>query len=70
MSSRGAKIIAITNIKDDNFSDYKIELEDYSEVLTPLSVVVPMQLLAYNVAKLNGCDIDKPRNLAKSVTVE
>lgn len=70
VSSRGAKIIAITNIKDDNFSDYKIELEDYGEVLNPLSVVVPMQLLAYNVAKLKKCDIDKPRNLAKSVTVE
>lgn len=70
VSSRGAKIIAITNIKDDNFSDYNIELEDYGEVLNPLSVVVPMQLLAYNVAKLKKCDIDKPRNLAKSVTVE
>lgn len=70
VSSRGAKIIAITNIKDDNFSDYKIELEDYGEILNPLSVIIPMQLLAYNVAKLKNCDIDKPRNLAKSVTVE
>ena len=70
VSSRGAKIIAITSIEDDNFSDYKIALEDHGEVLTPLSVIVPMQLLAYNVAKLKGCDIDKPRNLAKSVTVE
>ena len=70
VSSRGAKVIAITNIKNDDFADYKIELENYSELLTPLSVIVPMQLLAYNVAKLKGCDIDKPRNLAKSVTVE
>lgn len=70
VSSRGAKIIAITNIKDDNFSDYKIELDNYSDILNPLSVIIPMQLLAYNVAKLKGCDIDKPRNLAKSVTVE
>ncbi len=70
VSSRGAKIIAITSIEDDNFSDYKIALEDHGEVLTPLSAIVPMQLLAYNVAKLKGCDIDKPRNLAKSVTVE
>lgn len=70
VSARGAKIIAITNIQDDDFSDYKIELVDYGEVLNPLSVIVPMQLLAYNVAKLKNCDIDKPRNLAKSVTVE
>ena len=70
VSSRGAKIIAITNIKNDDFADYKIELEDYGDILTPLSVIVPMQLLAYNVAKLKGCNIDKPRNLAKSVTVE
>jgi len=70
VSSRGAKIIAITNIEEDNFSDYKIALDLHSEVLTPLSVIVPMQLLAYNVAKLKGCNIDKPRNLAKSVTVE
>lgn len=70
VSARGAKIIAITNTEDDDFSDYKIKLEDYSEVLNPLSVIIPMQLLAYSVAKLRGCDIDKPRNLAKSVTVE
>lgn len=70
VSSRGAKIITITNIKNDNFSDYKIEVEDYDEILTPLSVITVMQLLAYNVALLKGCDIDKPRNLAKSVTVE
>lgn len=70
VSSRGAKIIAITNIKDDNFSDYKIELEDYGEVLNPLAVIIPMQLLAYNTARMKKCDIDKPRNLAKSVTVE
>ena len=39
-------------------------------ILNPLLVIVPMQMLAYNVAKLKNCDIDKPRNLAKSVTVE
>lgn len=70
VSARGAKIVAITNIKDDNFSDYKIEIDDYSEALNPLLAIVPMQLLAYNVAKIKKCDIDKPRNLAKSVTVE
>lgn len=70
VSSRGAKIISITNIKDDNFSDYKIELDDYGEILNTLSIIVPMQLLAYHTAKMKGCNIDKPRNLAKSVTVE
>ena len=70
VSSRGAKIISLTNIEDDNFSDYKIKLESLSDILMPLSVITPMQLLAYNVAKLKGCDIDKPKNLAKSVTVE
>ena len=69
VSSRGAKVIAITNIKED-FYDYSIEIDDYDEILNPLLVIVPMQMLAYNVAKLKGCDIDKPRNLAKSVTVE
>ena len=70
VSARGAKIITITNIKDEDFSDYKIVVDDYNEILNPLLVIVPMQMLAYNVAKLRGCDIDKPRNLAKSVTVE
>ena len=49
---------------------HKILLDDYNEVLNPLMAIIPMQLLAYNIAKLKGCDIDKPRNLAKSVTVE
>ena len=70
VSARGAKIIAITNIKDNNFSDYTIVVDSYNDVLNPLLVIVPMQMLAYNVAKLRGCDIDKPRNLAKSVAVE
>lgn len=70
VSARGAKIITITNIKDNNFADYTILVEDYDEILNPLLVIAPMQMLAYNVAKLRDCDIDKPRNLAKSVTVE
>ena len=70
VESRGANIVTITNIKDDDFSKYKILLDDYNEVLNPLMAIIPMQLLAYNIAKLKGCDIDKPRNLAKSVTVE
>ena len=70
VSARGAKIITITNIKENNFADYSILVEDLDEIINPLLVIVPMQMLAYNVAKLKDCDIDKPRNLAKSVTVE
>lgn len=70
VSSRGAEVIAITNIDKDDFSKYKILLDSYSEFLTPLTAIIPMQLLAYNTALIKGYDIDKPRNLAKSVTVE
>ena len=71
--SRGAKIITIRkesiNI-DKNVSDYDIVVPLTSEYCQNLVLMVACQLLAYNVAKLNKCDIDKPRNLAKSVTVE
>lgn len=70
VSARNAKILTITNIKDETFSDYKIETDDISDILNPLLAIVPMQLIAYNIAKLKKCNIDKPRNLAKSVTVE
>ena len=63
VSARGAKIITITNIKNNNFADYTILVEDYDEILNPLLVIVPMQMLAYNVAKLRDCDIDKPLSL-------
>lgn len=69
VSARGAKIITITNVEDD-FYDEGIVIGDYDEILNPLLCIIPMQMLAYNTAKLKGCDIDKPRNLAKSVTVE
>lgn len=70
VSSRGAEVIAITNIDKDDFSAHKILLDSHSEFLTPLTAIIPMQLLAYNTALIKGYDIDKPRNLAKSVTVE
>lgn len=53
---------------DGNF--YVIKMPDVSEVLEPIVYVVPLQLLAYLTATLKGTDVDKPRNLAKSVTVE
>ena len=47
-----------------------IQIPKVSDLFEPLLAVIPLQLIAYNVAKLKDCDIDKPRNLAKSVTVE
>ena len=51
-------------------ADYTIEIPDTDEPLTPLLSVVPLQLLSYYIALSRGCDVDQPRNLAKSVTVE
>ena len=51
-------------------ADYVVRLDDYEELLMPLQLIVPLQLFAYYMAVLRGCDVDKPRNLAKSVTVE
>ena len=65
--ARGTKVIAITN-DNREFSDYKVLIED--NILIPFITIIPMQLIAYEVAKIKKCDIDKPRNLAKSVTVE
>ena len=76
VKSRGAKVIIITTdkiikkYKDSNFYDYKIVIEDKNNFINPLLVATIVQLLAYKVALLKGLDIDKPRNLAKSVTVE
>ena len=52
------------------FSDKVITIPQVHEILTPILSVIPLQLLAYHIAVLRGCDVDKPRNLAKSVTVE
>ena len=51
-------------------SDFCIEIPETIELLTPLLSSIPLQLLAYHVAVLRGCNVDKPRNLAKSVSVE
>jgi len=75
--ARGGPIIAITSESDDDAfdhivakSDEVILVPDVPEYLQPLVTVVPLQLLAYHIALMRGCDVDKPRNLAKSVTVE
>ena len=73
VSARGGRIIAVATEGDDNidrYSDHVIRVPDLPEPLQPLVTVVPLQLLAYHAAVLRGCNVDKPRNLAKSVTVE
>ena len=73
--ARGAFVIFITN-KDLNIEDYNdfadivLTLPKVNELLQVLVTILPLQLIAYQTAKLRGCDIDKPKNLAKSVTVE
>ncbi len=71
--ARKGKIISIVTKGDKlvkEMSDYCIEIPETLELLTPLISCVPLQLLAYHVAVLRGCNVDKPRNLAKSVSVE
>jgi glutamine---fructose-6-phosphate transaminase (isomerizing) len=71
--ARGADVIAVATEGDQQIGDLADEVlfvPRTPELLSPVAVVVPLQLLAYHVAKLRGCDVDQPRNLAKSVTVE
>jgi len=71
--ARSGKIIAITDMDDtviNKLSDYVIIVPHVSEELSPLINIIPLQLIAYYVAEANGINVDKPRNLAKSVTVE
>ena len=73
VKSRRGKIISIVSEGDEvvkSMSDFCIEIPKTEELLSPLVASIPLQLLAYHVALLRGCDVDKPRNLAKSVTVE
>ena len=71
--ARGGKVILITNEVNKIVSEnvrFTLEIPKTNEHLTPFLMTIPLQLLAYHVASLKNCDIDKPRNLAKSVTVE
>ena len=71
--ARGAEVIAIATEGDTQIgaiADHVLEVPATPELLSPVVVTVPLQLFAYHVAKLRGCDVDQPRNLAKSVTVE
>ena len=71
--ARGGEIIAIASEGDksiENSADHVIKIPDCSELLSPLLTIIPLQLLSYYIAVRRGCDVDQPRNLAKSVTVE
>ena len=73
VKARGANVVLIVcegfDVKDDYY-DYKIEIPKINRMLQSIITVVPLQMLAYEIAKIRGCAIDQPRNLAKSVTVE
>ena len=73
IKARKGRVIAIVTEGDElvsRIADYVIEVPETEECLTPLLTVIPLQLLAYHIAVVKGCDVDQPRNLAKSVTVE
>jgi glucosamine--fructose-6-phosphate aminotransferase (isomerizing) len=73
VKARGGRIIAITSAGNGDLqglADYQLRVPACRELLSPVLTVIPLQLLAYHIAVLRGCDVDRPRNLAKSVTVE
>uniref|UniRef100_UPI00404B5B46 glutamine--fructose-6-phosphate transaminase (isomerizing) n=1 Tax=Daejeonella sp. TaxID=2805397 RepID=UPI00404B5B46 len=73
VKARKGKVIAIVTEGDTtvkNMADYVIEIPDADEIFLPLLATIPLQLLSYHIAVMRGCNIDQPRNLAKSVTVE
>lgn len=73
IKARKGRVIAVVSEGDvqvRKIADYVIEVPATEECLTPLLTVIPLQLLAYHIAVVKGCDVDQPRNLAKSVTVE
>lgn len=73
VKARGGKLIAVVTKGDEEVSrlaDYTIEIPEVEEAFSPIISVVPLQLLSYHIAVMRGCNVDQPRNLAKSVTVE
>jgi glucosamine--fructose-6-phosphate aminotransferase (isomerizing) len=71
--ARGGKVLLVTDKNDLTINEnirFKLQVPYIEETLSPFILTIPLQLLAYHVALLKNCDIDKPRNLAKSVTVE
>ncbi|MBR1898309.1 MAG: glutamine--fructose-6-phosphate transaminase (isomerizing) [Oscillospiraceae bacterium] len=73
VKARGAKVVLVSRdsyVPEKDVADFKFGLPDFEDLLMPMLAVVPLQLIAYYTAVLKGTDVDKPRNLAKSVTVE
>jgi glucosamine--fructose-6-phosphate aminotransferase (isomerizing) len=73
VKARGGRVIAIVTEGDTalaKLADHRIEIPETLDLLTPILSVLPLQLLAYYIAVRRGCNVDQPRNLAKSVTVE
>ncbi len=73
VSARGARVVAVVRESDEEFeacADWVIPIPETRDELMPVLAIVPLQLLAYHIARASGCEIDQPRNLAKSVTVE
>jgi glucosamine--fructose-6-phosphate aminotransferase (isomerizing) len=73
VKARKGVIIAVVTQGDKqvrSLADHVIEIPETDEIFTPLVATIPLQLLAYHIAVMRGCNVDQPRNLAKSVTVE
>jgi len=73
VKARSGKIIAVVSEGDTEvaaMADHVIEIPCVEEMLVPLVATIPLQLLSYHIALMRGCNVDQPRNLAKSVTVE
>ena len=73
VKAREGTVLAVATEGDEEarkIADYVIEIPASNELLAPILEIVPLQLLAYHIAVRRGCDVDQPRNLAKSVTVE
>jgi glucosamine--fructose-6-phosphate aminotransferase (isomerizing) len=73
IKSRSGRVIAVVtkgDVQVRDLAEYVIEVPDTVEAFTPLLTTIPLQLLSYHIAVMRGCNVDQPRNLAKSVTVE
>jgi glutamine---fructose-6-phosphate transaminase (isomerizing) len=73
VKARGGRVIAVATTGNSELRgmvDHMIPVPDTIDMLTPILTTIPLQLLAYHVAVMRGCNVDMPRNLAKSVTVE
>ena len=73
VKARGGRIFCVASQGDEKIKEYAdqvVYVPETLNALTPLLSVIPLQLLSYHVAVMRGCDVDQPRNLAKSVTVE